>query len=344
MLQIRKEGILLHKRDLTFEQGGVLNPGAWQNGNNVHLLYRAVAPGNFSTVGYCRLEGPMTIVEQWDHPLLDMEGPLERHGAEDPRIVKIDDTWYLTYTAYDGMNALGCLATSTDFKNWERRGVIVPRTTTEDLHRLTGFSNKIPPEYFRFPNDVPLEDIPGVTPYFWNKDLLFFPRRINGKLVFLHRMKPDIQIVEVNELSELTPEFWEEYTCNFSDYIFMRPGFAHEIAWIGAGAPPIETPHGWLNIYHGVYHTNYGNEYTACASLHDLDNPRREISRLPHPLFYPEHEWEKVGEVNNVCFPTGTAIFDDRLYIYYGAADERVAVASVEMQALIDELLKYAKM
>jgi predicted GH43/DUF377 family glycosyl hydrolase len=62
---------------------------------------------------------------------------------------------------------------------------------------------------------------------------------------------------------------------------------------------------------------------------------------LPYPLFYPEEHWERRGEVNNVCFPSGAVVFDGRLFVYYGAADERIAVASMELQELLNELTKY---
>jgi predicted GH43/DUF377 family glycosyl hydrolase len=75
----------------------------------------------------------------------------------------------------------------------------------------------------------------------------------------------------------------------------------------------------------------------------DLENPAKEIARLPYALFKPEHKWELKGEVNNVCFPTGTALFDDTLYIYYGAADERIACASLSLSALLSELLLNVK-
>jgi hypothetical protein len=77
---------------------------------------------------------------------------------------------------------------------------------------------------------------------------------------------------------------------------------------VGGGCPPIETEMGWLLIYHGVHDTVNGYVYTACACLLDLDNPNKEIARLPYPLFGPELEWELKGVVNNVCFPTGTWI------------------------------------
>lgn len=125
---------------------------------------------------------------------------------------------------------------------------------------------------------------------------------------------------------------------DFENNIALAPEYEHEISYIGGGCPPIETEHGWLVIYHGVHDTAEGYSYAACAALMDLDDPLREIARLPYPLFQPEEEWELKGEGNNVCFPTGAALFDDTLYIYYGAADERIACASVSLSELLVEL------
>ena len=167
---------------------------------------------------------------------------------------------------------------------------------------------------------------------------MFFPRRINGKLHFLHRIRPDIQIVAVNELKDLTKEFWNDYFLHLNESIVLSPLHQHEVSYIGGGCPPIETEKGWLLIYHGVHDTPKGYVYSACAALLDLENPRKEIARLPYPLLKPELEWELKGEVNNVVFPTGTTLFDDTLYIYYGAADKRIACASVSLKELIAEL------
>ena len=119
----------------------------------------------------------------------------------------------------------------------------------------------------------------------------------------------------------------------------LDPVYKHESSYIGGGCPPIETEYGWLLIYHGVEKTSRGNVYSACAALLDLDNPLKEITRLPFPLFSPEYEWELKGEVNNVVFPTGTALFGNTLFIYYGAADTHIACASVCLSALLTELL-----
>jgi beta-1,2-mannobiose phosphorylase / 1,2-beta-oligomannan phosphorylase len=70
MIDVKKHGILLSKTDLEFENEGVLNPAVIRQGDNVHIYYRAVSTGNHSTLGYCRLDGPLTIAERWDKPIM----------------------------------------------------------------------------------------------------------------------------------------------------------------------------------------------------------------------------------------------------------------------------------
>ena len=162
-------------------------------------------------------------------------------------------------------------------------------------------------------------------------------------MCFLHRIRPGIQIVFIESVDRLTSDFWEEYLVDLAHHIVMDPKYAHELSYIGGGCPPIECESGWLLIYHGVRDTLNGYSYCACAALLDLHNPAIEIARLPYPLFEPDQEWEISGYVNYVCFPTGTVLLDDKLYIYYGAADERIACASVTLSSLVSELLQQIK-
>jgi len=336
MIEVKKEGIILKKTELSFENDGVLNPAVIRVGDRVHIFYRAVSQGNYSTIGHCELEGPLTILERHNTPVLLPELDFESHGVEDPRIVKIDKVYYITYTAFDGVNALGALVTSTDLKKFERKGLIVPRVTFDEFKLLAECSGEVSKKYFRHVRHFS----PDEKIFLWDKNVIFFPRRINGKLYFLHRIRPGIQIVSVNELEELTKEFWKNYLLNLHKSVVMDPIHdGHEGSYIGGGCPPIETEHGWLLIYHGVHDTTEGYVYSACAALLDLEEPRKEIARLPYALFKPEYEWELYGVVDNVVFPTGTALFDDKLYIYYGAADKHIACASVSLSALIKELL-----
>jgi beta-1,2-mannobiose phosphorylase / 1,2-beta-oligomannan phosphorylase len=339
MLVVKKEGIILEKTELEFENEGVLNPAVIRHGDSVHLFYRAVQNGNQSSIGYCRLDGPLSLVERWDKPIIVPEFDYESHGVEDARITKIDDLYYMSYTGYDGTNARGALATTKDLIHFKKHGIVVPPITYAEFVYLAETAGKVNENYYRNYKFYYQGADPDKKMMLWDKNVIFFPRRINGNLVFLHRIRPGIQIVSIKSLKNLTKEFWADYFVNLHERIVLDPIYPHESSYMGGGCPPIETAQGWILIYHGVQETEKGLVYSACAALLDLDNPSKEISRLPHALFSPEYEWELSGEVNNVVFPTGTALFGDTLFIYYGAADERIACASVRLSALLEELI-----
>jgi beta-1,2-mannobiose phosphorylase / 1,2-beta-oligomannan phosphorylase len=338
MIAVKKEGILFRKTTLGFESDGVLNPAVISDNGSIHLFYRAVSKGNYSSIGYCSLQDPLSVKERYDMPVLFPQLECESHGVEDPRIVKIDDLYYLTYTAYDGVNALGALAVSKDLQHFEKLGLIVPQMSYDEFRHLAESKGVINEKYLRYNEHERIHEKKGKKVFVWDKNVIFFPRKINGKLYFLHRIKPDIQIVAINNLQELTPEFWQNYFLHLHEWIVLSPKHKHEVSYIGGGCPPIETDKGWLLIYHGVHDTVKGYVYSACAALLDLENPQKVIARLPYELFKPDEEWELNGEVNNVCFPTGTLVVGDTLYIYYGAADEQIAVASVSLSDLLQEL------
>ncbi len=339
MIQVKKEGILLEKSELEFENEGVLNPAAMQDGNIVHLFYRAVQSGNHSTIGYCRLDGPLTVADRWEKPIIVPELDFESQGVEDARIVKIDDLYYLSYTGYDGISAQGAVATSKDLKHFKKHGIVVPPISYAEFIFLAEKAGKVHENYYKNHDFYYQEADSDKKMLLWDKNIIFFPRRIDGKLVFLQRIRPGIQIVSVKSLDELTKEFWKKYFSEFDKYIVMDPVYEHETKYIGGGCPPIETKDGWLLIYHCVHTTEQGVIYSASAALLDLNDPSKELARLPYALFSPEFEWEKRGEVNNVVFPTGTSLFGDTLFIYYGAADERIATASVSLTTLMQELI-----
>lgn len=341
MIKVKKEGILLEKTDLEFENDGVLNPAAIREGDSVHMFYRAVQKGNRSSMGYCRLDGPLTVAERSDKAFMIPEFDYESQGVEDARITKIGDQYFMTYTGYDGINARGALATSKDLKHFKKHGIIVPPITYAEFVYRAETAGNVNEHYYRNHKFYYQEADPEKKIMLWDKNVIFFPRRIHGNLVFLHRIRPGIQLVEVANMEDLTKEYWDDYFLNLHERIVLDPVHDHESCYIGSGCPPIETKHGWLLIYHGVKETKKGLIYSACAALLDLNNPLKELARLPYALFSPELEWELNGEVNNVVFPTGTALFGNTLFIYYGAADSRIACASVNLPDLVDELLIY---
>ena len=339
MVDVTKLGIVLSKTTNYFESEGVLNPAVIKVGNTIHMFYRAVTKDNYSTIGYCNFSSPLKLETRNVKPLLIPQADYEFHGLEDPRIVLIEGIYYLTYTAYNGINAMGALATSTDLIHWRKNGIIVPQITYEEFKHFAEIRGIISEKYTRFNNNQIKYEEHDRKSFLWDKNLVLFPRKIDNKFFFIHRIKPDIQIVvAIEKFEDLSIDFWQNYFAHFDEYVVLAPKYDHEVSYIGGGCPPIETEDGWLVIYHGVRDSIKGYIYAACVALLDLKNPQIEIARLPYPLFVPEKTWELKGEVNNVCFPTGAIVEGDSLYIYYGAADERIALASVSLNELLKEL------
>lgn len=337
MLKVKKLGVILKPTSLPFESRAVLNPAIYQDGRTVHMFYRAVNHLNESCLGYARFLGPTKLVARDRVPFINRENIYEEKGIEDPRLVKIGETFYLTYVAFDGKNAITALATSQNLKQFEKKGVISPFITydkAEDIFRKSTLKDQY--AFFEtFYKDKIAYDV-----LLWEKDIFLFPEKIKGKFALVHRILPEIQILYFKDFNQLTLPFWRQYLRHLSDYVLLEKKYWYESRNIGGGAPPIKTKKGWLLIYHGVEETNKKKIYHAGAALLDLKNPQKVIGHLKDPLFSPLESYEKMGEVSNVVFPTGTAIFGKDLYIYYGCADKRIAVAKVNLNDLIKELLK----
>jgi predicted GH43/DUF377 family glycosyl hydrolase len=337
MLKIQKLGIVLKPTKESFESRAVLNPAIYQDGKKVHMFYRAVNHRNESCLGYALFDGPTKIQKRSKQPFMNREFLYEEKGIEDPRIVKIGNTFYLTYVAFDGKNAITALATSQDLIHFQKQGVISPCITYDKAEDIFSHSS-LKDQYAFF--ETFYKDKVAYDVLLWEKDIFLFPEKIKGKFALGHRILPEIQIMYFKNFSELTLNFWRKYLRNLGDHVLMEKRHWYESRNIGGGAPPIRTKAGWLLIYHGVEETNKNKIYHAGAALLDLKNPQKIIGHLKNPLFSPVERYERKGEVSNVVFPTGTATFGQDLYIYYGAADKAIAVAKVNLKNLIKELLK----
>ncbi|WDF56792.1 glycoside hydrolase family 130 protein [Mucilaginibacter sp. KACC 22063] len=158
-----------------------------------------------------------------------------------------------------------------------------------------------------------------------NKNLALFPRKINGRYVMMSRI-----------------DGWNNYIM-YSDKIniwedpikLQQPKFSWEFVQIGNCGSPIETPHGWLMISHGV---GPMRKYVLSVSLLRLDDPAVEIGRLKEPLLVPNSE-EREGYVPNVIYSCGSIIHNNKLIIPYGLSDYSTSFAEVEVDALINRLL-----
>lgn len=307
-----------------WESGAVFNCGATVAPDGaVYLLYRAVPRGytrkadghgydNYvSSIGLAISEDGCHFTRLSQPVIKPMEG-YERYGCEDPRVTQLEIdgavSYLVTYTALSSpaFSSVGnrvALAATEDLRSFQKHGVVIP-----DLE---------------------------------NKDAVIFPELVGGRIAMLHRVVPDIQIVYFRDLNQLIHpgvEFWKAYAGSLERFAVMRPAYEWEVNKIGAGPPPIKTDAGWLLIYHGVDRAHF---YRAGAALLDLENPSRVIARTPRPILAPEEEYERIGDVDNVVFPTGAVVREGTLHVYYGGADKCCCLATVALDDLLDHLLRF---
>jgi predicted GH43/DUF377 family glycosyl hydrolase len=220
----------------------------------------------------------------------------EEYGVEDPRITPIGDRFYITYVAVSRHGAATALASTCDFRTFERHGIIFC------------------PE---------------------NKDVVLFPGPIGGRHFALHRP------TAAHEFSR--PEMWFASSLDLLRWGGHVPFLGATAEWdagrVGAGAPPIRTPQGWLEIFHGNdRRAGDGGigAYSGGALLLDLDEPWR-VLRAQGQILVPETEYERAGFVPQVVFPTGVVEQLETLLIYYGAADTATAVAEIRVRDLFGD-------
>lgn len=164
-----------------------------------------------------------------------------------------------------------------------------------------------------------------------NKDCVIFPQKIGGKYYALHRPsisqfgKLDIWLAESDNLIN-----WG----NHKILLDARVKYAESYR-VGAGAVPLLTDLGWLEIYHSA---DRRDRYHLTAMVFAKDDPTKVIMKSKRPLIFPTEEYEKNGFKENVVFTCGLIREDDILHIYYGAADQRVARASLSLAEVLDDM------
>lgn len=252
-----------------------------------------------TTLSHLRLlcsDDGIRFYEPEGYPSLVGEGILQAFGVEDCRVTQLEDKYYLTFTAVSG-NGVGVgLRTTTNWKNFQSHGMILP-------------------------------------PH--NKDCAIFEEKINGLYYALHRPSSvDIGGNYIWLASSPDGVHWGNHQC-----IIKTRKDMWDSARVGAGAAPIKTEKGWLEIYHGA---NHQHQYCLGAFLLDNNDPSNVIARTEEPIMIPSTTYELSGFFGNVVFTNGH-IADpdgDTLTIYYGASDEFVCGARFSIKEIFS-LLKY---
>jgi len=275
-----------------WESAGTFNPAVVERGDKTVMLYRAQDKQGTSRLGYAESVDGIHFTRR-GQPVLSPEASYEKEGGvEDPRLVKFGDTYYLTYTGYNKTNAQLCLATSKDLIHWNRKGVILP-------------ANK------------------GNWNVKWTKSGAIVPQKINGKywMYFLGTSADGKDQAGLASSPDLL--HWTEATK--TPVMPVRPGrFDSRVA--EPGPAPLVTTGGIILIYNGA---DDSLVYRTGVAVFDLKDPRKLIWRSDEPIFAPEKDWEKTGQVPNVVFVEGMIHQGDSWLFYYGGADKYVGVASV---------------
>ena len=172
-----------------------------------------------------------------------------------------------------------------------------------------------------------------------NKDACLFPQKFNQRWALLHR--PDAGGGIENIWIAYSPDLvhWGDPHCVLPE----GSGAAWDAAKVGAGPPPVLTEHGWFLLYHGV--KGYAGQlvYRVGAAMLDKNKPHKVIARSPKAVFKATELYERAGLLPNVVFPTGLLLRGDELWIYYGAADTCVCLATVKLQRVLETLESEAR-
>jgi predicted GH43/DUF377 family glycosyl hydrolase len=286
---------IISPQGIGWESAGTFNPSVVMHDAKIVMLYRAQDANGTSRLGYASSTDGIHFTRR-PEPVLSPEADYERGGGvEDPRLVKIDNTFYLTYTAYNKKDAQLALAVSKDLVHWDRKGVILPAYK-------------------------------GRWNVGWTKAGAILPEKIDGKywMYFLGTAADKTDQMGVAYSTDLL--HWTDALD--TPVLPRRPG-RWDSRVVEPGPAPILTADGIVLIYNGA---DDSLVYRTGIARFDRKDPRRVLSRTETPVFAPEAEWEKTGQVPNVVFVEGMIRQANRWLLYYGGADKYVGVAQAVAQ------------
>jgi len=311
----------------------VCNPGVIYDNGTFHMLYRAA--GNHADhvirFGLATSKDGIHFKRASTKPILSPSVDGEDGGCiEDPRIVKMDGQFLITYAYRPYFPGKYWLA--ADNAAFNPRDKTQPKAFGENLTSSGLLLSKDLKTFRRLGRitDPTLDD----------RDVILFPEKINGKYALLRRPMQWTGPKYGTQYPAIWICFGDDLLKWGKDYLLAKAKYPWERK-IGGSTPPLKHKKGWLVIYHavdakGIYHVG--------AMMLDLKNPRKVIARTPEPILSPEAEYEWQGLYpHGVVFPTANVVVDGKLFVYYGCADKYIGVATADFDKLVDYVLRVGK-
>ncbi len=317
----------------------LLNPGVFRYNGRIGLLLRVA-------------ERPKQIEGKISFPVYNKEGKIEiltfgkddkNLDASDPRVIKYKGQDYLTTLSYlrpvfsdDGIRFYEDTAFPPIFGqgSLETFGIEDCRVATmSDGYYLT-FTEVSPVAVgvgLMITKDWKHFERKGMIFPPHNKDCALFEEKIGGKYYAFHRpSSPELggNYIWVAESPDRL--HWGNHKC-----IAVTRKDMWDEARVGAGAAPIRTTEGWLEIYHGA---TYKNRYCLGALLLDLNDPSHVLARSKDPIMEPTAAYEQTGFFGNVVFTNGHYVDGDTIHMYYGASDEVICGATLSISRILKTL------
>jgi beta-1,2-mannosidase len=281
---------ILRPTSRPWESRFVFNPAAIVKDGRVHLLYRAQGPDGQSSIGLA-ISSDGVRFQRLADPVMVATEPFELPGGcEDPRVIEVGGTYYMTYTGYDGSSARLCLATSRDLRRWTKHGPLFADFQTRTVGKP------------------------------WSKSGAILSRPLNGRY-YMYFGDVDIYYATSRDLIHWTPGPVEDPVMR------PQPGTYSE-RLLEPGPPPLITENGYILLIHNAAAFDPDGKliYRAGQALIDPAAPTRELARLTTPFLVPETPEEVAGQVNNVVFVEGLVAYKGEWLLYYGQGDAGVGV------------------
>jgi beta-1,2-mannobiose phosphorylase / 1,2-beta-oligomannan phosphorylase len=317
----------------TWESEVTTNPAAWldETTGDVLLLYRAAGDDEAHTVhlGLARSRDGYNFERVSSEPVLSPI-PLTSEGGcvEDPRIIKIGEWYYVTVATRP----------FSPGKYWLNQGNAANiRPETPDHFPVALRKNLTSTHLFltkEFKSWIRAGRL--TNPELDDRDVVIFPETVGGKWITIHRPMQ----WHGEGFSNRWPAIWiavNDDVLGWKDMRLLAKGIEPWEQKIGANNPPLKTPHGWLQIYHGV---GADKLYRLGALLLDLEDPTQVTHRTRQPIYQPEADYETKGIYNGVCFPCGHVVKDGTYFLYYGGGDVHCCVATTPLEDLLQHLLE----